>query len=86
MKSLLTKHKQDLAELDILWILTDHLVSIEDSLIVTHVMWKFEKWPKFFFFFVDHLGCLALSSHYVQAKLKLLSALIKEAARSLVKR
>lgn len=50
MESLLTKHKQDLAELDILWILTDHLVSIEDSLIVTHVMWKFEKWSKFFFF------------------------------------
>ena len=43
MESLLTKHKQDLPELDILLILTDHLVSIEDSLIVRHVMWKFEK-------------------------------------------
>ena len=83
MESLLTKHRQDLAELGILLILTDHLVSIEDSLIVRHVMWKND--PKCFFF-IDHLGCLALSSHYVQTELKILSALIKEAARSLVKR
>ena len=43
MESLLTKHKRNLTELAILLIFTDHLVGIEDSLIVRHVMWKFEK-------------------------------------------
>lgn len=43
MESLLTKHKRDLTELAILLMFTDQLVGIEDSLIVRHVMWKFEK-------------------------------------------